>query len=96
MSEVEDLKNVLTKLDQEQARVTVRLEFRRYRKMATIIQGLNLSKTVLESLTSKLKHKLATGGTAKDGAIILQGDQKLRVVDLLVEEGFQRDSIDVS
>ncbi len=96
MSEVEDLNNVLTKLDQEQARVTIRLEFRRYRKMATIIQGLNLSKTVLESLTSKLKHKLATGGTAKDGTIILQGDQKSRVVDLLVEEGFQRDSIDVS
>ncbi len=96
MSTNEDLKDVLTRLDQEQARITVKLEFRRFRKMATVIEGLNLGKENLQALSSKLKRKLATGGTAKEGTVILQGDQRSRVAELLVEEGFQRDSIDVA
>ncbi len=90
------MKDVLTRLDQEEARITVKLEFRRFRKMATVIDGLNLSKENIQTLASKLKRKLATGGTAKEGTVILQGDQRSKVADLLVEEGFQRDSIDVA
>jgi translation initiation factor 1 len=96
MSTNEDMKDVLTRLDQEQARITVKLEFRRFRKMATVIEGLNLGKENLQTLASKLKRKLATGGTAKEGTVILQGDQRSRVADILVEEGFQRESIDVA
>lgn len=95
MSSNEELKDVLTRLDQEQASVIVRLEYRRFGKAATVIEGLNLGLENLKSLTSKLKRKLATGGTAKDGAILLQGDQRQRVVDVLSEEGFQRNLIDV-
>ncbi len=96
MSSSEDMKDVLTRLDQEEARITVKLEFRRFRKMATVVEGLNVSKENLQALASKLKRKLATGGTAKEGTVILQGDQRSRLPDLLVEEGFQRDSIDVA
>lgn len=96
MSTNEDMKDVLTKLDQEQARITVKLEFRRFRKMATVIEGLNLGKENLQALSSKLKRRLATGGTAKEGTVILQGDQRSKVAELLVEEGFQRESIDVA
>ncbi len=96
MSTTEDMKDVLTKLDQEEARITVKLEFRRFRKMATVIDGLNLGKENLQALSSKLKRKLATGGTAKEGIVILQGDQRSKVADLLVAEGFQRDSIDIA
>lgn len=90
------MKDVLTKLDQEEARITVKLEFRRFRKMATVLEGLNLSKEDLQTLTSKLKKRLATGGTAKDGTVILQGDQRSKVAELLVEEGFRQASIDVA
>ncbi len=96
MSTNEDMKDVLTRLDQEEARITVKLEFRRFRKMATVIEGLNLGKENLQTLASKLKRKLATGGTAKEGTVILQGDQRSRIPELLVEEGFQRESIDVA
>ena len=96
MSTNEDMKDVLTRLDQEQARITVKLEFRRFRKMATVIEGLNLGKENLQTLASKLKRRLATGGTAKDGTVILQGDQRSRIPELLVAEGFQRESIDVA
>ncbi len=96
MSATDDMKDVLTRLDQEEARITVKLEFRRFRKMATVIEGLNIGKENLQTLASKLKRKLATGGTAKEGTVILQGDQRSRVTDLLVAEGFQRDSIDVA
>ncbi len=96
MNTSEELKDVLTKLDQEQARISVRLEFRRFRKMTTVIEGLNLGREDLRTITSKLKRRLATGGTTKDGAIILQGDQRSKLTELLVEEGFQPDSIDVA
>lgn len=96
MSTTENMKDVLTKLDQEEARITVKLEFRRFRKMATVLEGLNLSKEDLQTLTSKLKKRLATGGTAKDGTVILQGDQRSKVAELLVEEGFRQASIDVA
>lgn len=96
MSTNEDMKDVLTRLDQEQARITVKLEFRRFRKMATVIEGLNLGKENLQTLASKLKRRLATGGTAKDGTVILQGDQRSRIPELLVAEGFQKESIDVA
>jgi translation initiation factor 1 len=96
MSSNEDMKDVLTRLDQEGARITVKLEFRRFRKMATVIEGLNINRENLVTLASKLKRKLATGGTAKEGTVILQGDQRSRIPDLLVAEGFQRESIDVA
>ena len=42
----------------------------------------------LEELARILKNRCGTGGTAKDGEIIIQGDRRDRVVELLQQAGY--------
>ena len=88
--------DIVARLDREQTRVTVRLERRRFSKPSTLIEGLRLEKESLRSLATRMKRKLATGGTVKDNMILLQGDQRAAVARFLVESGFQQQSIQVA
>jgi translation initiation factor 1 len=88
--------DIVARLDREQARVTVRLEARRFGKPATLIEGLRLEKEGLRSLATRMKRKLATGGTVKDNVILLQGDQRIAAARFLVDSGFQQQSIEVA
>lgn len=74
--------------------ITVKIDSRSFGKEVTIVEGL-ADEVNLNDLASKLKTKLACGGTAKDGRIELQGDHKRRILDVLEEEGFDRSNIDV-
>jgi len=49
----------------------------------------------LKPLTKRLKKKLATGGTTKDGRIELQGNFIRTVAPILVKEGFPETSIEL-
>lgn len=73
-------------LAREQQVVKIRLDKRKFGKEVTIIEGLVDSKENLKQLAKKLKSKLATGGTVKDGRIELQGDHRHRVKEILIEE----------
>ena len=57
-------------------------------KTVTLIDGFIGSVDALEALCKLLKTKVGTGGSAKDGQIIIQGNQKDRVVTLLKAEGY--------
>jgi translation initiation factor 1 len=46
-------------------------------------------------LTKRLKKKLATGGTTKDGRIELQGNFIRTVAPILIDEGFPETSIEL-
>lgn len=46
-------------------------------------------------LTSELKTKIGTGDTYKEGQIILQGDHREAVKQLLIKKGFNEQSIEV-
>lgn len=74
--------------------ITVKIDTRSYNKEMTIVEGFD-NEVDLDTLSSKLKSKLACGGTSKDGHIELQGDHTYRIKDVLVEEGFDRGSIEV-
>ncbi|HUK28496.1 MAG TPA: hypothetical protein VLV31_08730 [Candidatus Acidoferrales bacterium] len=91
-----NFKDILADLDREQSRVTVRLEARRFGKPATLIEGLKLEKEDLRSLATRMKRKLATGGTVKGNQILLQGDKRQAAATFLVESGFQKQSIEVA
>ncbi|MFH0971020.1 MAG: stress response translation initiation inhibitor YciH [Candidatus Micrarchaeota archaeon] len=63
----------------------------RYQKLVTIVEGLKDKD--LASATKELKHKLACGGTHKDGMIVLQGNHKEKTVEYLIKLGYPRDVI---
>jgi translation initiation factor 1 len=84
--------NPLEELDRSEARIVVRLEFRRFRKPVTIIQGLPSGR--LADVARELKRRFGAGGTSKDGEVMLQGDHRNHVKDELVKIGFQADHIE--
>lgn len=67
--------------------VEVRVETRRYGKAVTVLTGFDPGVDV-HVLAKRLKHALGTGGTAKDGAIELQGDHARAVREVLARDGF--------
>lgn len=99
LSDIEDLGNiedVVQELDREESRIVIRLELRKFRKPTTMVQGLpENKKNSLKEIAHKLKRSLATGGTAKDGVIILQGDQREGVRTELIRMGYPESSIEV-
>lgn len=57
-------------------------------KEAVIIRGLDANKDDISELCRFLKSKLGVGGTEKDGEIIIQGNQRDKIVQLLIERGY--------
>jgi len=58
-------------------------------KEATIIAGFTMSDSEVADLASRLRQKLGTGGSARGGEILLQGDKRKPTLDLLVAWGFK-------
>ena len=58
-------------------------------KTVTVIRGLELEPGGLKALLKKLKTRIGSGGTTKDGLIELQGDQVEIALDLLSKEGYR-------
>lgn len=82
-------------LDKEDTRIVVRLELRRFSKTSTIIEGIDPKLSDIQHIVKELKSKLACGGTAKDGFIMLQGDHREDVKSYLVKFGFTESAIEV-
>ncbi|MFX1250983.1 MAG: stress response translation initiation inhibitor YciH [Promethearchaeota archaeon] len=78
-----------------QENIKILVDRRKWGRAVTIIQGLDEREISLPKLAKRLKNKLACGGTVKDGNIELQGEHMFDVRDLLIEQGFSKESIEI-
>ncbi len=85
----------LEELDKDQVRIIIRVETRKFRKPTTLIIGLPDERGELQKVTHDLKKTLATGGSAKEGQIILQGDHRESAREALVKFGYAASNIEV-
>ena len=58
-------------------------------RVSTVVRGFVGSDDDLAALGKELKKSCGVGGTAKDGEIIIQGDHRDRVIDLLAKAGYR-------
>lgn len=58
-------------------------------RVATVVRGFVGSDDDLAALGKELKKSCGVGGTAKEGEIIIQGDHRDRVVELLTKAGYK-------
>ncbi len=86
---------VCESIAKEQQKIVISNVRRKFRKFMTLIEGLDDKQIDIKSLTKLLKQKLACGGTSKDGTIELQGQHAKKVKEILIQEGFPEDSIDI-
>lgn len=73
-----------------QQQLRIRLETKhRAGKAVTVVTGFIGQEEDLEELGRKLRNACGTGGSAKDGEIIIQGDQRQKVLQWLVKAGYK-------
>lgn len=76
-------------LPAKQQKLRVRLDTRqRAGKAVTLIEGFIGKKEDLEDLGKKLKTHCGTGGSVKDGEILVQGDQRDKITQWLINNGY--------
>ena len=73
----------------KQQKLKVRLDTRqRAGKAVSLVEGFIGPADELDTLGRQLKTHCGTGGSVKDGEIIIQGDQRDKITQWLIAKGF--------
>ncbi len=79
-----------TTLDPSEQKLRVFIDRKQRKgKEVTLVTGFVGNSDDLKNLGKLLKSKCGVGGSVKDGEIIIQGNQREKVVELLLKEGYR-------
>lgn len=76
-------------IDNNKQTLYVALERLKGGKVATIVSNFIGPDSELEKLGKELKNKCGVGGTVKDGIILIQGEQREKVIGVLEKMGYK-------
>ena len=80
---------------EEMSKEAQRIELRKWGKKYTVVDGIDSKEVRLDKLAATLKSKCACGGSAKNEQILLQGDHRAIVKEVLVDMGVPLENIEV-
>ena len=88
MEETPEAMNIKPAKKRQSEPLRVELD-KRNGKPATLVTDFKGKDAELKELAKLLKVKCGAGGSSRDGEILVQGDFRVKIVDILLEMGFK-------
>ena len=85
-----DKEDIIDPIEEEYEKLHFELHFSkkgRSGKIVTLVKCIDMDRDTLIYISKKLKRKLSVGGSIKDGEIIIQGNNRDKIGEILLKMG---------